>query len=392
MVSKRVVVAMSGGVDSSVTAALLKDEGYEVIGITMQVWPSDSSSDAVERFGGCCGLEAVRDARKVASRLDVPYYVLNFRDVFRRRVIADFCEEYKRGRTPNPCIRCNQHIKFDVLLNRAKQLGAAFVATGHYARIEQNRASGRYLLKKGVDLSKDQSYVLYVMTQDQLKDVLMPLGAYTKKKTREAAQELGLSVATKPESQEICFIPNDDYGEFLQQYLPESARPGPILNKRGDILGTHRGIPFYTIGQRKGLGIFAKEPLYVVAIHREENAIIVGGEGDVYADELIATEVNWIAIKKMTEPMEARAKIRYLHREAEAIITPIDKGKVCVKFREPQRAITPGQAVVFYEGDVVIGGGTILKTTGVGWGRIKQKPFVRKGAWRHIEKRRGSYG
>ena len=371
---------MSGGVDSSVTAALLKDEGYEVIGITMQVWPSDSSSDAVERFGGCCGLEAVRDARKVASRLDVPYYVLNFRDVFRRRVIADFCEEYKRGRTPNPCIRCNQHIKFDVLLNRAKQLGAAFVATGHYARIEQNRASGRYLLKKGVDLSKDQSYVLYVMTQDQLKDVLMPLGAFTKKKTRQTAQELGLSVATKPESQEICFIPNDDYGEFLQQYLPESARPGPILNKRGDILGTHRGIPFYTIGQRKGLGIFAKEPLYVVAIHREENAIIVGGEGDVYADELIATEVNWIAIKKMTEPMEARAKIRYLHREAEAIITPIDKGKVCVKFREPQRAITPGQAVVFYEGDVVIGGGTILKTTGVGWGRIKQKPFVRKGA------------
>ena len=362
MRAKRVVVAMSGGVDSSVTAALLKEEGYEVIGVTMQVWPSNRSADEVERFGGCCGLEAVKDARGVASRLDIPHYVLNFRDVFRRRVIADFCEEYKQGRTPNPCIRCNQHIKFDVLLNRAKQLDAAFVATGHYARIEHNRVSGRYLLKKGVDPSKDQSYVLYVMTQDQLKHTLMPLGEYTKEKTRETAQELGLPVATKPESQEICFIPDDNYGKFLQEYVPEAARPGPILDKRGNILGRHRGILFYTIGQRKGLGISAKEPLYVVAIHREKNAIIVGSEGDVYADELVVSGANWVAIEQLAEPMEVKAKIRYRHREAEATITPMEKGNVYVKFREPQRAITPGQAVVFYKGDVLVGGGTILKT------------------------------
>ena len=381
MRAKRVVVAMSGGVDSSVTAAVLKEEGYEVIGVTMQVWPSNRLADEVERFGGCCGLEAVKDARRVASRLDIPHYVLNFRDVFRRRVIADFCEEYKQGRTPNPCIRCNQHIKFDVLLNRAKQLDAAFVATGHYARIQYNKVSGRYLLKKGIDPSKDQSYVLYVMTQDQLKHALMPLGAYTKEKTRQTAQELGLPVATKPESQEICFIPDGNYGKFLQEYAPEAARPGPILDKRGNILGRHRGILFYTIGQRKGLGISAKEPLYVAAIHREKNALIVGSEGDVYADELVASGANWIAIEQLEEPMKVRAKIRYRHREGEATITPMDKGKVHVKFRQPQRAITPGQAVVFYEGDVLVGGGTILKTAiEKESGKAEQETFVGKGA------------
>ncbi|MFH1006389.1 MAG: tRNA 2-thiouridine(34) synthase MnmA [Candidatus Latescibacterota bacterium] len=359
MGAKRVVVAMSGGVDSSVTAVLLKQEGYEVIGITMQVWPNDRCADGGDPSGGCCGLEAVNDARGVASGLGVPYYVLNFREVFQKRVIADFCEEYKQGRTPNPCIRCNQYMKFDLLLERARQLGAAFLATGHYARIEQDAASGRVLLKKGVDLSKDQSYVLYVMTQDQLKHVLMPMGAYTKKMARQMARDLELPVANKPESQEICFIPDDDYGAFLQEMIPESARPGPILNQQGDILGTHRGIPFYTIGQRKGLGIAAREPLYVVAIDREKNAIIVGNEEEVYADHLVAAELNWIAIDELTGPMEVRAKIRYLHPEAEAVVSRMDRDSVSVTFREPQRAITPGQAVVFYQGDVVIGGGTI---------------------------------
>jgi len=239
-------------------------------------------------------------------------------------------------------------------------LDADFVATGHYARIERDRVSGRYLLKKGMDPGKDQSYVLYVMTQDQLKHTLMPLGAYTKVRTRQMAQERGLPVATKPESQEICFIPNGHYGKFLQEYVPEAARPGPILDRQGDVLGRHRGILFYTIGQRKGLGISAKEPLYVVAIDREKNALTVGSEGDVYADELFATGANWVAIEHLAEPMEVRAKIRYRHREAEATITPMDEGKVYVKFRAPQRAITPGQAVVFYEGDVLVGGGTIL--------------------------------
>ena len=351
----KVVAAMSGGVDSSVAAALLKDEGYQVIGVTMQIWPSDKPSD----FGGCCGIGAVEDAKKIAYKLGIPHYVMNFRDIFSQNVIADFCKEYSLGRTPNPCIRCNQYIKFDALLKRAKGLGVDFIATGHHARIEKDKAKGINLLTKGVDQDKDQSYFLYTLTQEQLNHILFPVGNLTKGKVREIARQLSLPVATKPESQEICFIPDDKYPQFLKDYIPQAAEPGPILNEQGSVLGNHQGIMFYTIGQRKGLGISAKEPLYVIAIEPERNAIVVGNKEKVLGDELVASRLNWITIARLTQPITAKAKIRYRHPEAEATLIPLDEDKIYVKFREPQMAITPGQAVVFYDGDIVIGGGTI---------------------------------
>jgi len=362
VVRERVVVAMSGGVDSSMAASLLKKESYKVIGITMQIWPSDRIASEADKLGGCCSLVAVEDARRVAQKLDIPYYVMNFRKVFAEKVITDFCEEYKRGRTPNPCIRCNQYIKFTALLERAKKLGARFIATGHYARIEFDRTRRRHLLKKGIDSKKDQSYVLYAMTQFQLKHTLMPLGNLTKEKVRRMACEWALPVADKSESQEICFIPDDDYGEFLKEYLPRTTKPGPILDREGKVLGEHQGILFYTVGQRRGIGMAMGEPLYVVSIDRKKNAIVVGKDSDVYADELVATGINYVDREKLTEPIRVKAKIRYGAREAEAIVTPLDRDEVQVKFIKPQRAITPGQAVVFYDGDVLVGGGTIAKS------------------------------
>ncbi len=355
----KVVVAMSGGVDSSVAAAILREEGYEVIGMTMQIWPSDRLAEEAERFGGCCGLGAVADAKKVAHRLGIPHYVVNFRGVFSEKVIANFCHEYSLGRTPNPCIRCNQFIKFDALLKRTKELGADFIATGHYARIEKEDAGGRHLLKKGIDHRKDQSYFLYAMTQEQLSHSLFPLGNLTKERVRRMAEQLELPIANKPESQEICFIPDNDYPRFIKGYITDGVKPGPILDRQGNVLGEHRGIIFYTIGQRKGLGISAREPLYVVAINREENAIIVGSKEEVSGTELTASGLNWIAMAKPRRPMRVKAKIRYLHQEAEAMVTFLGENEVQVKFTEPQMAITPGQAVVFYDGDRVIGGGSI---------------------------------
>ena len=355
----KVVVAMSGGVDSSVAAAVLKKEGYQVIGATMQVWPSDRQADDGDNFGSCCGLDAVEDAKRVAYKLGITHYVMNFRDIFNQKVITHFCREYSWGRTPNPCIRCNQHIKFDALLERAKELEADFVATGHYARMEKGEASGRRLLKKGIDGHKDQSYVLYPMTQEQLKHTLFPVGGFTKERVREIAGELELPVVTKPESQEICFIPDNDYPKFLKEHIPQAVKPGPIIDKKGNILGKHQGILSYTVGQRKGLGIASREPLYVVAIEQERNTVVVGSKTEVYSDELEASGLNWIAITRLEQPITVKAKIRYLHQEAEAVITPVDEDRVHIKFKEPQMAVTPGQAVVFYHGDIVIGGGTI---------------------------------
>ena len=355
----KVVVAMSGGVDSSVAAALLKEQGYEVIGVTMQIWPSDGPDEETKEFGGCCGLGAVADAKRVAYRLGIPHYVVNFRDVFAEKVIDNFCHEYSLGRTPNPCVRCNQFVKFGALLEKARELDAGLIATGHYARIERGEANGRHLLKKGIDRSKDQSYFLYTMTQEQLGHSLFPLGGFTKARVRQIAGELGLAVTNKPESQEICFIADNDYPRFLKEHIREPVKPGPILDRRGNVIGEHQGIIFYTIGQRKGLGISAREPLYVVAIKRESNAIIVGTKEEVYGTELTVSVLNWMAIEKLNQPLRVRAKIRYLHQEAEAVVTPSEENRVWVRFEEPQMAITPGQAIVFYDGDIVIGGGSI---------------------------------
>jgi tRNA-specific 2-thiouridylase len=355
----KVVVAMSGGVDSSVAAALLKEEGYEVIGITIQLWPPRKPPREVGGFGGICGQDAIADARRVADRLGIAHYVADFRDIFNQKVITHFCREYSLGRTPNPCIQCNQFVKFGALLKKAGEMGAALVATGHYARIEKEAAGQRYLLKKGSGRDKDQSYFLYTMTQGQLGSSLFPLGKYTKERVRQMAEELGLPVASRSESQEICFIPDNDYPGFLQEWVGYVAKPGPVMDRQGNILGKHKGIIFYTTGQRRRLGISAREPLYVVAINRESNAIIVGSKQETYGSELTASEVKWIAIEELRQPLKVKAKIRYLHREASATVAPTGENKVRVKFDEPQMAITPGQAVVFYDGDTVIGGGSI---------------------------------
>ena len=350
---------MSGGVDSSVAAALLKQEGYQVVGMTMLIQPSDRMTEGTGKPGGCCSIDAVTDAKRVAYRLAIPHYTVNLRDVFAQKVIADFCAEYSRGRTPNPCIRCNRYIKFDALLQKAQELDAEFIATGHYAKIESEDADRRHLLKKGADSSKDQSYFLYVLTQEQLGHSLFPLGDLTKKEVRQIAQELELHVADKGESQEICFVPGDDYPAFVRKYASGAVKPGPILDRQGNVLGEHRGIIYYTVGQRKGLGVSARKPLYVVAINSDRNAIIVAGKEEVYGTELTASELNWIAMEPPQQPFRVNTRIRYQHREAESLVTPLDDNKARIKFKEPQMAITPGQAVVFYDGDKVVGGGII---------------------------------
>ena len=352
----RVVVAMSGGVDSSVAAALLKQAGHEVIGATMQLF-----TPPVRNNGNEQAPDAVTDARKVAVNLGIPHHVIDLQDVFARTIIVDFCEEYRLGRTPNPCVRCNQLIKFGMLWEKARELGTDILATGHYTRIEKDKITGKNLLKKGEDPRKDQSYFLCRLTQEQLSRTLFPLGNLTKTEVRKIARELGLPAATRPESQEICFIPGDDYAAFLQSHAPTAAVPGPVLDTEGNTLGQHRGIMYYTIGQRKGLGIAAPAPLYVTAIELAKNAVIVGAKAQTYADELIADNLNWISGASPEFPLTVKARIRYRHAEAEAIVSPLDKTSVYVKFSAPQMAVTPGQAVVFYDGDTVIGGGTIIK-------------------------------
>ena len=363
---QKVVVAMSGGVDSSVAAAILVEEGYNVIGVTMQIWPAvEAAEQAFSRT--CCSLSAVEDARRVSARLGIPHYVLNFKDIFEQTVIDNFIEEYRRGRTPNPCIRCNRFVKFDALLAKARGLGAEYVATGHYSRIVYDEVGQRRLLKRGVDGSKDQSYALYGMTQDQLAHTLMPLGNLVKDETRRLAAKLGLAVASKPESQEICFVENRNYPGFLKQHAPEAIVPGPILDTEGREIGRHEGIAFYTIGQRKRIGIAAKEPLYVVAIEPVRNAIVVGRDENLFASELDAEEMNYISIEIPGEPIAVTAKVRYNMKDARALLTPLASGQAHVKFDTPQRAITPGQAVVCYQGEDVVGGGTIRMADGQGY-------------------------
>lgn len=357
----RIVVAMSGGVDSSVVAALLKHQGHDVIGVTLNVWP-DAAPDEVTRTKACCGVSAVDDARRVADLLDIPYYVLNFRELFREYVIADFVREYTRGRTPNPCVRCNQHVKFRPVLQRAAALGAEFVATGHYVRRDLDPLTGRYRLRKALDPSKDQSYVLFPMQQDELARTLFPLGDLPKTETRRLAVEFGLPVAGKAESMEICFVPDNKYGKYVEAQAPEAVQPGPILDSKGRYLGQHPGLLHFTVGQRKGLGLTSAEPLYVVALEPERNALIVGTDQDLLCRELLAEDLNLVALPVLDGPVRCRARIRYRMQEAPATLEPClerGEGVVRVVFDQPQRAITPGQAVVFYDGDVVLGGATI---------------------------------
>ncbi|MFC2041066.1 tRNA 2-thiouridine(34) synthase MnmA [Chloroflexota bacterium] len=354
----KVAVAMSGGVDSSVAAALLKEKGYQVYGVTMRIWDGEASLEEGTRHG-CYGPgeeEGLEDARKVARILGIPFHVLDLRQEYKAEVLDYFCHEYLSGKTPNPCLICNHKVKFDALLKKARDSGIEFdyFATGHYARVEYNESKQRYLLKKARDLNKDQSYFISLLSQEQLGYSLFPIGNYTKEEVRRIASDLGLGIDNKQDSQD--FIAGGYSG------LVEAAQPGPILDNQGKVLGEHKGIPFYTIGQRKGLGIPNKEALYVTNIDCKKNAITVGSKEEVYRDEFTASGLNWIAIGKLEQPTEVKAKIRYAHEEAEALVTPLNEDKVYVKFMEPQMAITPGQAAVFYQGDVVVGGGTIERT------------------------------
>ena len=359
MKKKKVVVAMSGGVDSSVAAALLKEQGYDVIGVTMNLFSLSKQYCRDENLKSCCGWGAIEDAHSVAIHLGIPHYVLDLKKNFSRKVIDDFCQEYTRGRTPNPCIRCNQYIKFDSLMKRVTKLEAEYLATGHHALNMYDSGRNRYFLKKGKDPYKDQSYFLYTLTQDQLSRLLMPIGNFTKEEVRKKAQELSLPVAKRPESQEICFIPDKNYVHFLQGRIPEAFRAGTIVDNEDQIKGKHDGIHNFTIGQRKGLGIAAPHPLYVIDIRSEENTIVVGTDDQLYKKELLASQINVISEEKLGEPLAVKAKIRYKHKEAKALLIPRNSGQAIVKFEKSQRAITPGQAVVFYDEDVVFGGGII---------------------------------
>ncbi len=360
---RRVLMAMSGGVDSSLAAALLQEEGYQVIGVTMRLWHSpEDQSEAEGRGRGCCALEAVEDARQVAARLNIPYYVVNYEEPFYRQVVSYFIREYQAGRTPNPCIACNRYMKFDLLLKKARELEADYVATGHYARRAYDEETGRHLLRKSADNKKDQTYTLYHMNQDQLARALFPLGPFEKEETREKARALGLRVAGKPDSQEICFIPDDDYKGFLESETGSTYKPGPIFNTRGERLGTHRGIPFYTIGQRKGLGLAVGEPLYVVAMDVNKNSLVVGTREETASRGLWASDLNFIPFESLDTPLEVSIKIRYRSPEKGALVHPPEEGEARVEFAEPLHAVTPGQAVVFYRGDLLVGGGVIQRS------------------------------
>lgn len=349
---------MSGGVDSSAAAALLLEKGYEVIGITLKLWPQDCISRAEDK---CCGPQAVTDARSVAFKLGIPYYLVDESEEFKKQVIQYFAEEYKAGRTPNPCILCNEKLKFGTLIHRARQLGAEFIATGHYARVEQDGASGRYLLKRAHDLKKDQSYFLFSLRQDQLARAVFPLGQFTKPEAREVARQSELKTAQKEESVEICFVPDNDYGKFLMKSGLTAEHRGEIVDIQGRVLGYHEGIEFFTIGQRRGLGVAVGKPIYVLELDPATNRVIVGDDSALERTELMVERCSWIPFETPPGALQVSAKIRYNHRGASATVTPLANGTARVEFEGPQRAITPGQACVFYQEDVVVGGGWIKR-------------------------------
>lgn len=354
----KVVVGMSGGVDSSVAAYLLKQQGYEVIGVTMQIW-QDAERIVEEENGGCCGLSAVEDARRVAAQLEIPYYVMNFKDSFQKNVVDYFVEEYLNGRTPNPCIACNRYVKWESLLQRSLSIGADYIATGHYARIVK-LPNGRYTLRKSATLAKDQTYALYNLTQEQLQRTLMPVGEYSKEEIRKIAEDIQLQVANKPDSQDICFVPDGDYAGFIEKTAGKRVQKGNFVTVDGTVLGEHKGIIHYTVGQRKGLGLALGYPAFVLEIRPETNEVVIGTHEESMAKSLRAGNLNFMSIEDLAEPQRVFTKIRYNHRGVWATIEKTGEDEILCTFEEPQRAVTPGQAVVFYDGEYVLGGGTIL--------------------------------
>ncbi|MBO5261378.1 MAG: tRNA 2-thiouridine(34) synthase MnmA [Coprococcus sp.] len=355
--NKTVCVGMSGGVDSSVAALLLKEQGYNVIGVTMQIW-QDEDRDVASAHGGCCGLSAVDDARRVAAQLDIPYYVMNFKEEFKRYVIDYFVDEYRQGRTPNPCIACNRYVKWESLLARCMAIGGDYIATGHYAQILK-LPNGRYTLREAKGIEKDQTYALYNLTQEQLTRTLMPVGEYSKPEIRRIAEANGLMVAHKPDSQDICFVPDGDYAGYLESEAGINAVPGDFVDIQGNVIGKHKGIIHYTIGQRKGLGLAMGHPVFVVDIVPETNQVVIGDNGDVFSDRLICNKVHFMSIEDLTGEMHVKAKIRYNHKGSMCTIRKTKDGLVEAIFDEPVRAVTKGQAVVFYEDNHILGGGVI---------------------------------
>ena len=358
----KAVVAMSGGVDSSVAAWLLKKQGYEVAGLSFELWDQRD----IKNLSVCCSVETINIAKEVAKKLSIEHYTIDVRDEFYRYIVEDFCNSYVSGVTPNPCILCNKFIKFKFLLKKAEEIGADVIATGHYARIQKpqtsdfrHQTSDRILLKKGVDPKKDQSYVLYVMTQEELSKTLFPLGELTKDKTRSIALELGLASAIRPESQEICFIGNGNYVDFIKGVAPEALKPGPIIDTEGRVIAEHKGIAFYTIGQRKRLGISAPKPYYVVDINTKKNILVVGCREETLKKSFKVKELNWISVESISESIRAKVKVRSTMKEEPAVIIQEKNHGVIVEFDLPQWAPAPGQSAVFYDGDTVIGGGII---------------------------------